>query len=262
MLTNTQPTSGQLFKRLAVVVAVGIGAVAVSGMVPLLGQADWAVTHTDVGQSGTGGNRYQSGKGGQGGDTGHDTESHEDEDHGQGGQGGPGIDSEGKGPRAGAPSTTGGGRPVWAKEGIPEVELGRLNVARSPEHVLASALNEALSRQTPELTAFYSQSLDQAITQLSLNWDNVTIYDSPLQSLALFEQTLKTGSSPLPGVTNDKTTLEAMFLGVASDKGIPITTETVIAVTTILGSPLTGAAAEELAAEAEAVRIAVLAGHG
>ena len=259
MLTSTQPTSRQLFKRLAVVAAVGIGAVAVSGVVPLLGQAAWAQSQSDDGQGGSGGQRYQYGKDGEAG------HSQGGEDHGQvgpGGQGGPGIESEGKGPRAGPPSTTGGGRPVWAKEGIPEVELGRLNVARSPEHVLASALQEALSRQTPELTAFYKQTLDQAITQLSLNWDNVTIYDSPLQSLALLEETLKTGSSPLPGVTNDKTTLEAMFLGVASDKEIPITTETVIAVTSILGTPVTGEAAEQLAAEAEAVRIAVLAGHG
>jgi len=142
------------------------------------------------------------------------------------------------------------------------VELGRLNVARSPEYVLASALKEALSRQPPELTAFYNQSLDQAFTQLSLNWDNVTIYDSPLQSLALLEDVLKTGHTSLAGVNNDNNTLEALFLGVASDKNIPITTGTVVAVTTILGAPVTGEAAEELAGQAEAVRITVLACHG
>jgi len=54
----------------------------------------------------------------------------------------------------------------------------------------------------------------------------------------------------------------AVFLGVASDKTVPITTETVIAVTTILGYPITGDDAEDLAKDAEAVRIAVLAGHG
>ena len=55
---------------------------------------------------------------------------------GQGqGQGGPGEDSDGKGPQAGSGGSE-GGKPAWAQEGIPEVELGRLNVARSPDKVL------------------------------------------------------------------------------------------------------------------------------
>jgi hypothetical protein len=36
-----------------------------------------------------------------------------------------------------------GKRPVWAQEGLPEVELGRLNAARAPDHVLTRALGEA-----------------------------------------------------------------------------------------------------------------------
>jgi hypothetical protein len=43
---------------------------------------------------------------------------------------------------------------------------------------------------------------------------------------------------------------------------VPISPDTVIAVTTILGQPLSDAEAAALAAEAEAIRIAVLAGHG
>ncbi len=181
------------------------------------------------------------------------------------GQGGPGPDSDAKGPQAGGPSTEGsrGGKPTWAQEGIPEVELGRLSVARSPDKVLDRAYAEALATfdTSPTLATFYSQDLDAIISDFSLNWDALTIIDSPLQNLALLEDTLD-GSIALPGVTNDLETLQAVFLGVASDKTVPISTETVVAVTTILGAPIIGDAAAELAADAEAVRIAVLAGHG
>ncbi len=64
------------------------------------------------------------------------------------------------------------------------------------------------------------------------------------------------------GVTNDVDTLMAVFLGVASGKTVPVSTETVIALSTILDHPMTSSDAAELAVEAEAVRIAVLAGHG
>jgi len=261
MLTRTQPTSSQLFKRLAVVVAVGMGAFAIASVVPIFVQPAYAQSDNAKQQQGASGNAgAQTGQGNQGANA--------------GGQAGPGVDSEGQGPQAGAPSSTGGGKPVWAQEGIPETDLGRLSVARSPQHVLDQALQEALDTQTNSITSFYNLSLEDAIDELSLNWDNVTIYDSPLQSLALLEETLKTSISPLPGVTsgsvgdfdntanNTNLTLEALFLGVASDKEMSITTDTVIAVTTILGYPVTGTAAEELAAAAEAVRIAVLAGHG
>jgi hypothetical protein len=53
-----------------------------------------------------------------------------------------------------------------------------------------------------------------------------------------------------------------VFLGTASDKEIPITPETAYAVSVILGQPLSAAEAEALAAEAEMVRQAILAGHG
>ncbi|MFN3991864.1 MAG: hypothetical protein ACK4IU_03035 [Tabrizicola flagellatus] len=74
------------------------------------------------------------------------------------GQGGPGDDSEGKVPKAGAAGNA-GGKPVWAQEGIPEVELGRLNVARSPDKVLDQALEEAVASLTPEMIAYYELSL-------------------------------------------------------------------------------------------------------
>ncbi|PUB17344.1 hypothetical protein [Yoonia sediminilitoris] len=206
------------------------------------------------GGQGQGGRGAQAGQGNQGGSG--------------AGQGGPDQTSDSQGPQAGGPSdtNTGGGRPLWAQEGIPEVELGRLSVVRSPDQVLDRAFDEALSTwDAATMEAFYSLPFDNAdttiLSELSLNWDNLTIYDSPLQNLALMEDILEDGDSQLP-VNNDADILMAVFLGVASDKTLPITSDTVIAVTTILGYPITGQDAADLAEDAEAVRIAVLAGHG
>lgn len=204
------------------------------------------------------GNKGGQGKGAQGAQTGQGTNA----DKGRG-QGGPSAESDAKGPHAGNPSGSAGGKPVWSKEGIPEVELGRLNVARSPSHVLQRAYDEALASVSPDMVKFYNLTFDQMVEQLSLNFDATAYIDSPLQNLALLKDTLD-GKSALStmGVTNSTAVLEAVFLGVASDKTVPISAETVIAVTTILGAPVTGAAAAKLAADAEAIRIAVLAGHG
>lgn len=187
-------------------------------------------------------------------------------DGGQGkggqGQGGPGEESEGKGPKAGSGGSD-GGKPVWAQEGIPEVDLGRLNVARSPDKVLDQALAEAVKSLTPEMVAYYNLPFDQVIAGLSLNFENVTFIDSPLQNLALLGDLLNGGTAlSAAGVTTSDMQLAAMLLGAASDKTIRITPETVIAVTTILGSPITGTDAARLADLAESVRIAIVAGHG
>lgn len=205
------------------------------------------------GGQGQGGQGSQAGQGNQGGDG--------------AGQGGPGDDSDGKGPQAGGPSDdgSGGGKPAWAQEGIPEVELGRLSVARSPDHVLERALDEAVATLTPEMITFYNLPLDGAggiIDELSNNWDNITIFDSPLQNLALLEELLAGGSTSLTGVTNDSDTLMAVFLGVASDKNVVVSVDTVVAIVTIFGLTISEADAAALAEDAEAVRIAVLAGHG
>jgi len=77
----------------------------------------------------------------------HDVVTH-DSDHGgggRGGMGGQGGGHEGSGRRL-EDTLSRGGRPVWAQEGIPEVELGRLNMARAPAHVLMRALDEAVLR--------------------------------------------------------------------------------------------------------------------
>jgi hypothetical protein len=64
------------------------------------------------------------------------------------------------------------------------------------------------------------------------------------------------------GISTGDSVLAAMLLGAASDKTVPISTNTVIAITTILGTPITPDAAEDLAERAEKIRIAILAGHG
>ena len=217
------------------------------------------------------------GSGGPGAGGGHD-DGHDDTDHGDEHQpGGKGRRDDASGEGAGggrgqAGSGEGGrhagrdgrsGLPVWAREGIPEVELGRLNVARSPDRVLDRAFDEAKSTFSAETARFYQMDLDTMIVELSLNWDNVDFIDSPLQNLALLRDALD-GESVLRqvGITTDVADLQAVFLGTASDKEIPITAETALAISTILGLPLTQAEAEALARDAEAVRIAILAGHG
>ena len=224
---------------------------------------------------GSGGNAPDGGKQGdgkQGGEAGdgeggkpdsagqHDATSPD----GTGGTGAPGEDSDGHGPQAGESSGNMGSKPAWAQEGIPEVELGRLNVARSPAQVLDRAYAEALASFSADMATFYSMSLNDAILALSTDFDALTYIDSPLQNLALLRDALDGASvlNTLPSVSNDVDTLMAIFLGTASDKTVPISPDTVTAVTTILGTPITGAAAADLAADAEAIRIAVLAGHG
>lgn len=216
-----------------------------------------AFAQEDGGNGGSGGEGGQ-GQGNQGSQNGQGNQGGEGQ-----GQGGPSEDSDGQGPQAGGPSDSGGGKPVWAQEGIPEVELGRLSVARSPDQVLDRALDEAVAGLTPEMIDYYNSSLSEAIEQLSLQFDDTAFIDSPLQNLALLKDLLS-GNSALTaqGVSNDTLTLAAMLLGAASDKTIPITVETVIAVTTILEVPVSPEFAAQLAAAAEAIRIAILAGHG
>ncbi|QQS14445.1 MAG: hypothetical protein IPK81_09945 [Rhodospirillales bacterium] len=207
--------------------------------------------HSGAGQGGAGG----SGKGGSTKGT---------------GQGGPSADSDAKGPKFKGGETrpepgSRGGKPVWAQEGIPEIELGRLNVARAPAHVLEKAFYEALANFDPtKSAALYSMSAAEFAAYLRANYATVVRVDSPLENLGLLKDILADGQTQLPGVTpRSKIDLAAIFLGSASDKTIPITTDTVRAMITILGMPaLSDAEISALAAGAEAVRQAILAGHG
>ena len=216
------------------------------------------------------------GHNGQGGSTG--TESGED-----------GTSTDKKGPQFGGGSNTRkpaqgttGGRPVWAKEGIPEVELGRLSVARSPEHVLDHAFTEVVSNWATTgttvmtLTADGQPTLVLTVAQLySLSalefahvvqtyYDSIVRVDSPLENLSLIKNLATTGTTALTGVTPaSKDDLIAIFLGSASDKTIAITADTVTAVNTILGLPtLTPEQTADIALKADAVRLAILSGHG
>jgi len=225
---------------------------------------------------GQGGTSSAQGHHGQGGSTG--TETGED-----------GTSSDRKGPRFGGgenarqpESGTRGGRPGWAKEGIPEVELGRLSVARSPEHVLDHAFSEVVSnwstmgttvltltaegQPTLELTVaqLYSKSAVEFAQIVETYYPSIVRIDSPLENLSLLKNLAATGTTALTGVTPaSQTDLMAIFLGSASDKTLPVSADTVTAVNTILGLPaLTPAQTEAIAAEADAVRLAILSGHG
>lgn len=230
-----------------------------------------------------GGRGPMAGSGGSSGghDDGHDSTDHDDghesggghdkggghengEDHEDGGgQGGHNPLGGQQGGRQEDGRGTNSGLPPWAREGIPEVELGRLNAARSPDRVIDRALDEAKSNFTSDVAAFYRLDLESMITQLSSNWDGVEFIDSPLQNLALLKDSLD-GKSILAdvGITTDVRTLQAVFLGTASDKGIPITEDTALAISVILGQPLSAAEARALASDAERIRAAILAGHG
>ena len=157
--------------------------------------------------------------------------------HGGGGQGGQGGHGGGRGAghaniedtifRWGGEGLRGGRiedrifrqeqRPVWAGGAVPEdLELGRLNVARAPAGTREHALQE-----------IYANNLDKdgdGVIDADADLDAV---DSPVANLALYEQALEGGGWTLEQA--------ALFLGRASDKTIPISTETVEAVNLILG---------------------------
>jgi hypothetical protein len=199
-------------------------------------------------------------------------------DAGQGGQGthvpggiDKGEDSDDrKGPQFGGGEAgsggSDGGKPIWAQEGIPEVELGRLNVARAPDHVLARQLDEALTSFTEDMASFYNLPLADmiAILQDPVQFDALTRLDSPLMNLALYKDiVLNSGDTVLPGVTNDASVLSALFIGTASDKLVAVSNDTVTALNAILGLPaLDDAATAALAADAQSIREAISTGHG
>ena len=241
------------------------------------------------GQGGAGGHGAGQGRGGGGHASGQHTEGDEHEEGGDHGKRGPGSGFSGGGLRhvpsgvsggntgagrggdrqggEGHSTVTGssGGRPTWAGGGIPEVELGRLNVARSPAQVLQQALDEVRANWNPTLAAFYSQTVAQAAAELRTNYSNVTRIDSPLGNLGMYKELLSNPQLQLPGVTPASVVdLAAILLGSASDKNIPVSDNTVIAVNTILGvgSGLSNAQISELAQKADEVRAAIQTGHG
>ena len=210
----------------------------------------------------------------EGHDSSHDDSDHADSDHsgGKGGKGksgksgasagskgasGHGGRDDDKGPgnaQSGKTSSQKGKRPPWAQEGIPEIELGRLNVARAPRHVLDRAYDEALASFTADMASYYNLPLAGAIDALSSDFKNQTFIDSPLQNLALLRDIMENGTSvlnDLEEVENSDATLAAIFLGTASDKTIPVTPETAYAVGIILGFEMSADQAAALANDAD-----------
>ncbi|PJK29722.1 hypothetical protein [Minwuia thermotolerans] len=226
--------------------------------------------HTDHDDGSDHGSKGKKGSGGSG----SDHAEGDDHSHDDGGE--DGADHGGKGSTSGAEGRGGnaqrdfesgdsrsGGRPVWAQEGIPEVELGRLNVVRGPGTVLDHAVTEALSNLTTERAALYSMSAEEFAALVANDYDNVDRIDSPLENIGLYRDLMKTGAVP-PGVTPVTTLdLAAILFGGASDKTIPVTADRVLAINTILGVPaLSEADTQALAAKAETVRAGILTGHG
>lgn len=218
------------------------------------------------GQGGPGGNDSA----GQGNAGGNDNAGQGSGGSGQG-QGGPSEDSDAQGPGAGQPADGDrGGKPVWAEEGVPEVELGRLSVIRSPDQVLDRALAEVIATfDAAALSDLYEMSADDFGDYILLHWNDAdfVMIDSPLQNLAVLEALWTKIDVGLPGVDvpteQDKLELAAILIGSASDKEVPVTYNTVLALAIIVGAEnLSEADIQYIATQAEAVRVDVSTAHG
>lgn len=241
----------------------------------------WSAAAAEEGHSGghAGSRGGSRGGGHDDGDTDHDSD-HGD-DHGGGHtpgprgygshgthRGGHGNDVARGGDKAVEYMVLRGQRPVWAQEGIPEVELGRLNVSRAPGRVLAHAEGEALATYSEEMAALYNLDAAQAAELLETSFRDVSRYDSPLQNLALYKDVMTFGKTELGDIDSgiqpaSQLDLAAIFLGSASDKTIPISEDTVVALNRILGLvELSPDDRMTLASKAESVRQAILIGHG
>lgn len=236
---------------------------------------DVGVTKAQAQQGGGGGGHGGGGGNGSGGGGGGGQGGGGHGDGGGGGQGGSGAggggtdhvsgeeeDSDGRGPRYGKPEES-RGKPVWADEGIPEVELGRLNVARAPGNILDRARQELVSGDYPsEITEYYNKTAEELASLLVSDWDLYSSYivDSPLENLAIFRDAIN-GITTLPGVTVD-IDLMAITLGLASDKNVIVTEDTVTAMITILGQDPADFDIATIAEKADEVRAAALEGHG
>jgi len=279
---NTKTKRVTCPRLIALVVVSLLGVTAGPGFHAETGVGWWlGATAAESGHSDGHSDGHAGGKGGARGG-GHDEQGgdHGDE-HGDGHMPGPkGHGGQGKGRGGREHEVAGGGgkavedkvlrdrQPVWAREGIPEVELGRLNVARAPSHVLERAEGEALATYRQPMRVIYSLDDEQAAALLATSYRDVARYGSPVQNLALYRDVMTFGNTRLRNMDPNlrpasQLDLAAIFLGSASDKSIPISEDTVTAVNRILG--LVEMDAEDravLAGKAETVRQAILVGHG
>jgi hypothetical protein len=130
--------------------------------------------------------------------------------------------------------------------------------------VIDRAFQEALSDFDSASSAhLYSMTAEQFADAARQNWDTIVLIDSPLQNLGLFRDVRQDGATQLPGVIPASVMdLTAIFLGTASDKTMPISTDTVRALNGIMGLPaLTDPEVAILATKAETVRQGIQAGH-
>ncbi len=251
-----------LNSAVALLVAAGVA----GAFVETAGAQSWQGPQGGAGHGDGTGAGAEAG-GGRGGREHHDTTQEGGAEHEGSGHEAGSTHQPAGGARSGHDSaaSSDGGRPVWAGEGIPEVELGRINVVRSPG-TLDRALTEARDRFVPStMTRLYQAHAVDFANAARANWDSISIIDSPVQNLALLRELWRTQSTSLPGVdlaATDIIELSGIFLGVASDKEIPVTTDTVRAVSTIFGVSMSDAMMTAIASRAEAVRQGVLAGHG
>ena len=157
-------------------------------------------------------------------------------------------------------------KPSWAQEGIPVVELGRLSVMRSPDQVLDRALAEVVSTFNPDLIPLYEMNARAFAEYVLAHWNDegFAIIDSPLQNLALLEQLWTEGDTTLPGVDPaSNLELAAILIGTASDKTLPVSYDTVLALAVIVGADgLSQADIQYIATAAEVVRVNVATAHG
>jgi len=179
------------------------------------------------------------------------------------------------GAAGGSTTSSKGGKPIWGQDGLvnpatgTSAELGRMNVSRAPVAVFDRQLAEAFVAiiADPKILDFYKLTVDQI---KALNLDEVVRLDSPLVNLALLKDYLADGKIEVKDADGvvlytldsaNAPALEAILLGSASDKTIPITQDTVYAIYKIITKAEPTANLTAVATDAEAVRVEILYDH-
>ena len=110
----------------------------------------------------------------------------------------------------------------------------------------------------------------QDLVKQTFTDDTLLRIDSPLQNLALYKDMMLDGKIIASTATLDAASsatrlvlLTAVFIGGASDKTVPISAATVEAINKIMSLTLpSSVSAADIAAWAEAVRLAIVEAHG
>jgi hypothetical protein len=209
------------------------------------------------GSGGDQGSGSGQGSGGQGSGSGQGSGG-QGSGSGQGSGGKGSGQSEGKGKSDDKGGNSARGKPSWAGKEL--VDIGRLNVARSPDMVLDLALaNLLLEYEAAVLSGIYSGTLESFIANLDLE----KMIDSPLQNLAVLRDYWVDDVVSLPGVTaSSYIDFSAMLIGAAADKNITITSDMIGALATIFDVNMDEATAQAIADKADDLREAIVTIHG